>query len=117
MLTTTRLIGTLSGLLLLASSALSPAANAAPVLDTSSCAAPSYKYAWEKEEERGAVTIAVLVGGNGNVVSTKVLASSGYSDLDVATVRAIKRCVFKSAARNGEIAQTWAKVRVDWVLE
>lgn len=117
MLIKPRLIGTLSGLLLFALSAQSPIVNAAPVIDASTCSAFSYKHAWEEDEESGAVTLAVLVGENGNVISSKLLKSSGYQDLDTASLRAIKRCVFKSAAHSGDTAQTWAKVRVDWVLE
>lgn len=118
MLVTSRLLlAALSALVLVVSSVHSRAANAAPVLDASTCSALSYQHAWEQDEESGAVTLAVLVGGNGNVISTKLLKSSGYQDLDSASLRAIKRCVFKSAAPSGDTAQTWAKVRVDWVLE
>jgi TonB family protein len=111
----TRLIGTMIAFSLALLSAEAQADGAAaPAVDTRDCGAPAYQRDWESNEESGQVLLAFQVGGNGKVKAVKLVESSGWPNLDSASVRAIKRCVFKSAASN---SQNWESVRYTWVLK
>ncbi|MYM32050.1 protein TonB [Duganella sacchari] len=67
-------------------------------------------------EEQGDVTMAFLVGADGNVVESKVEKSSGFKNLDKAALKALSACKFKPGTKDGSIAQTWTKVDYSWKL-
>lgn len=67
-------------------------------------------------EEQGAVTMAFLVGENGQVLDSKVEKTSGYRNLDKAAIKAMSACKFKAGTKDGAVAQTWAKVEYVWSL-
>ncbi len=67
-------------------------------------------------EEQGDVTMAFLVGADGNVVDSKVEKSSGFKGLDKAALKALSACKFKPGTKDGAVAQTWTKVDYSWKL-
>ncbi|MYM71008.1 MULTISPECIES: energy transducer TonB [Duganella] len=67
-------------------------------------------------EEQGDVSMAFLVGADGNVMDSKVEKSSGYKNLDKAALKALSACKFKPGTKDGAVAQTWTKVDYSWKL-
>ena len=93
-----------------------PAAAAGPPVpgfaELSACK-PDYPRASLMAEEQGTVKLQFVVGADGQLVRSTVLKSSGYPDLDKATVKALSRCRFRAAERDGvKIESTFA---ADWV--
>lgn len=87
--------------------------------DTRDCGVPEYKQEWLSEGESGQVVVAFQVDGSGKVKDVKLVESSGYADLDTASVRTIKRCVFKNGAESAASSSNaaWESVKVTWVLK
>jgi len=87
--------------------------------DTHDCGVPEYKQEWQAEEETGEVIVAFKVDASGKVKDVKLVESSGYADLDSASVRTIKRCVFKNgvASTSASSNAAWESVKVSWVLK
>ncbi len=115
----TQLITLMAALSLASLSTQAWAGETSARVDAHDCGVPEYKQEWQAEEETGEVIVAFKVDGSGKVKDVKLVESSGYTDLDSASVRAIKRCVFKSGAANtaapGNAA--WESVKVSWVLK
>jgi protein TonB len=84
-------------------------------LNDKNCKA-EYPKASLMNEEQGDVTMAFLVGADGNVVESKVEKSSGFKNLDKAALKALSACKFKPGTKDGAIAQTWTKVDYSWKL-
>ncbi|RZT04277.1 protein TonB [Duganella sp. CF402] len=84
-------------------------------LNDKNCKA-EYPKASLMNEEQGDVTMAFLVGTDGNVVESKVEKSSGFKNLDKAALKALSACKFKPGTKDGAIAQTWTKVDYSWKL-
>jgi protein TonB len=82
-------------------------------IDTGDCSTPEYRRDWETNEESGAVLLSFQVDAKGKVKAIKVIESSGWPDLDLASVRSLRQCVFKNAAA----AKNWESVRYTWVLK
>jgi len=83
--------------------------------DAKNCKA-EYPKASLMNEEQGNVSMAFLVGTDGNVIESKVEKSSGYKNLDKAAIKALSACKFKPGTKDGSVAQTWTKVDYDWKL-
>jgi len=71
---------------------------------------PVYPSRLLSQGKGGKVLIAVVVDDGGRVVSTKVRQSSGYSELDQAALKAVKRWKFKPAVRGGRKVKATAVV-------
>ncbi|MYM24847.1 TonB family protein [Duganella sp. FT135W] len=84
-------------------------------LNDKNCKA-EYPKASLMNEEQGDVTMAFLVGADGNVVESKVEKSSGFKNLDKAALKALSACKFKPGTKDGSVAQTWTKVDYSWKL-
>jgi len=91
------------------------AGEVAATFDSKNCKA-EYPKASLVNEEEGAVTMAFLVGADGNVIESKVEKTSGFKNLDKAAVKAISACKFKPGTKDGAVAQTWTKVDYVWKL-
>jgi protein TonB len=63
------------------------------------------------------VTLALLVGTDGRVTSSRVQTSSGSRELDRAAVNALSLCQFKPAMNNGVPEAGWAQIAYVWSLE
>lgn len=97
----------------LASATLAAHAEETTHIDTRDCNVPAYQHDWQSDEESGDVLLQFQVDTKGKVKSVKLVESSGWADLDLASVRALKHCVFKNAAS----AKDWEAVRFTWVLK
>jgi TonB family protein len=85
-----------------------PAQPAPPVLG---CPDPVYPAASAKNNESGPVVLSILIGVDGRVSETKVKSSSGYRDLDNATIDAISRCRFQA-----QTVAAWTEVMYKWEI-
>ena len=88
-------------------------AGEAPQINTGDCKIPAYRHDWTADEESGQVLLAFQIDAKGKVVAVKLVESSGWPDLDSASVRSLKQCVFKNASAS----QNWEEVRYTWVLK
>jgi len=114
MLSTKRFSTVLSALLL---SLAAPLAMAATV-DPKDCETPDYPARWQNDGESGNVVVAYLIGADGKVLETKLVESSGFANVDRASVRSGTRCKFQpGVAANGQAAASWAKVKYTWVVD
>jgi periplasmic protein TonB len=85
--------------------------------DANGCAKPQYPMDALRREESGTVTLALLIGPDGKVSSSRIEHSSGYRELDKAAVNALSLCTFKPAMNNGTPAAGWAKLAYVWNLD
>jgi protein TonB len=95
----------------------SGAMRSAVLADANSCAKPDYPVNAARKGETGTVTLALLVGADGRVSSSRVLTGSGSRDLDRAAVNALSLCRFKPAMDGGTPQAGWAQIAYVWSLE
>ncbi|MDO9191307.1 MAG: energy transducer TonB [Undibacterium sp.] len=115
MFATTRFSSVVTALLLTFFSASAMADEAAKVDHVLACSKPSYDDRSIINDEEGIVKLALLVGADGKVVDAKLLASSGYSNLDKASIRAVQGCSVKPSIPEAP-ASSWANVSFNWIL-
>ena len=111
---TTRLSFAVSALLLTLFSAAAMADEAPKAEHVLACNKPVYQDRAITNEEEGTVKLSLVVGADGKVTDAKVLASSGYSSLDKASLRAVQGCSIKPSLP--EAPMTLANVSFNWVL-
>ncbi len=116
MLMSKRCATLVSSLLLCIASVQAVAADRNATFDPKGCEAPEFPARWQNDGESGNVVVAYLVGTDGKVQEAKIVESSGSPRVDRASAKAGARCKFKPAAKNGEAAAAWTKVRYSWVL-
>ncbi|WP_211462309.1 energy transducer TonB [Collimonas silvisoli] len=81
------------------------------------CEKPEYPRSSLLNEEEGVVTVKLTIGADGNVVDSAVEKSSGFRDLDRATVKAWSLCHFTPAMADGKAVQSSTKMQYVWKLE
>ena len=91
--------------------------RSAVLADASGCAKPNYPAAAARNGDTGTVTLALLVGLDGRVTSSRVQKSSGSRELDRAAVNALSLCQFKPGMNNGVPEAGWAQIAYVWSLE
>jgi protein TonB len=91
--------------------------RSAVLADAKACATPAYPAAAARNGDAGTVTLALLVGPDGRVTSSRVQTSSGSRELDRAAVSALSLCQFKPAMNNGVPEAGWAQIAYVWSLE
>jgi len=82
-----------------------------------SCAKPAWPDGAIKRSEQGSVTLGFEVGADEKLKHSKVLKSSGFTDLDEAARLAIAKCTFKAATQAGKPVASQLKVQYVWSLE
>jgi protein TonB len=92
------------------------AMRTAVLADASGCATPEYPASAARQGQSGTVTLALLVGADGKVTSSRVQHTSGFRDLDKAAVNALSLCKFKPAMNNGTPEAGWAQIAYVWSL-
>jgi protein TonB len=117
MFSTKRSAVVVSILLLCLAAGQAMAADVSAKIDPRECDKPDYPLRWQSEGDSGNVLVAFLVGADGKVTQSKIVESSGSARVDRASARAGARCKFEPAAKNGQAAPSWAKVRYTWLLE
>ena len=85
--------------------------------DANGCALPDYPAAAARRGDTGTTTLALLVGADGRVSSSRIEQSSGSRDLDRAAINALSLCKFKPATNNGVAEAGWARLAFVWKLD
>jgi protein TonB len=80
------------------------------------CARPDYPRASLANEEQGTTVVSVLVGTDGTVTDSKIEKSSGFHNLDKATLK-LAQCKFKPVLNNGKAEATWVSLEYVWKLD
>ena len=78
--------------------------------------APRYPYLSRVNDEQGRVILHVVVDRKGRAKEVKVVESSGYSRLDKAARKAVKRWRFQPAHKDGQSIQGVVQVPINFVL-
>lgn len=98
-------------------SANTGAMRSAVLADADGCAKPDYPPKAARNGETGTVTLALLVGTDGRVSSSRIQHTSGSRELDRAAVNALSMCKFKPAMNGGVPEAGWAQIAYVWTLE
>jgi periplasmic protein TonB len=77
---------------------------------------PSYPRAARRRGMEGLVEINALVNRQGKVKEQRIYQSSGYTILDRAALKAVKKWRFTPGVKNGKIYEMWVKVPVRFQL-
>jgi len=85
-------------------------------VDLNACK-PEYPKSAAMNEETGTVRVRFVVGPDSHLLSASILKSSGYKDLDKATVAALSRCEFKAAMQDGAPVQSAFTSDYVWKLD
>jgi len=107
-----------------ADAAPGPQVKAAPaqvrtavLADPNACTLPDYPARAARDGTTGTTLLALLVGVDGRVTSSRIERSSGSRDLDRAAVGALSLCRFKPATNNGVPEAGWAQLAYVWTLD
>ena len=114
MSTTTRFLIVTSAFFL---SLISPFAMANDEVKTPrlvTCATPTYEEKSIIKDEEGMVKLALRIGADGKVLDAKLLTSSGFANLDKASLSAVQGCSF--TANVPEATATWSNISFNWIL-
>lgn len=95
----------------------SGAMRTAVLADANSCAKPAYPARAARNGETGTVSLALLVGTDGKVTSSRIQKSSGSRELDRAAITALSLCTFKPATNGGVAEQAWGQIAYVWTLD
>jgi len=102
----------------------SPAATQAPgppahtsARVAGNCEKPEYPRSSLRNEEQGTVDIKLIIGTDGRVVDAVIEKSSGFKDLDRATLKAWSLCHFTPAMADGQPVQSATRMQYVWKLE
>jgi periplasmic protein TonB len=93
------------------------AMRTAVLADANGCAKPAYPTNAMRNGDTGTVTLALLVGTDGRVTSSRIEHSSGHRELDKAAVNALSLCKFKPGMNNGAPEAGWAQLAYVWKLD
>lgn len=70
-----------------------------------------------KNSETGTVDLLLMVSTEGVVMRTKLVATSGFRELDRATMRGFIGCKFKPIQQDGAAVEAWIPFRYVWKIE
>ena len=114
MSTTLRLSFIVSTLLLSLTSTVAMADEDVKAPRLVACATPTYEDKFITREEEGIVKLALQIGADGKVVDAKIVNSSGFANLDKASLSAVHGCSF--TANTTETSLTPSNISFKWVL-
>jgi TonB family protein len=86
------------------------------VKDFANCR-PTWPLSSKVNNESGTVEIKMLVGTDGVVRRTKLVNTSGFRDLDMATLKVYIGCQFKPVMVEGVSTETWISIKYTWSIE
>lgn len=114
MSTTTRFLTITSAFLLSFISSVAMATEEIKTPRLIACATPTYEEKSIRRDEEGIVKLALRIGVDGKVLDAKLLSSSGFANLDKATLSAVQGCSFTSNTL--EMPTTWSNISFNWIL-
>lgn len=77
---------------------------------------PHYPDGARQRGEQGDVVLEIVVGGDGAVGDVKVVASSGFGELDAAALKAVRAARFTPAKSGGEAVASTARLTLTFRL-
>jgi TonB family protein len=80
------------------------------------CSLPVYPKIAISSGWEGTVTLGLLISESGRVEKTKVINSSGHSELDYAAADALRLCHFIPGTQDGKPVESWLKMQWVWKL-
>lgn len=89
----------------------------AALANAKDCVLPDYPKNALRNGDTGTVSLALLIGTNGQVTESKVQKSSGFRELDRAAIAALSMCKFKPATSNGVAQPAWGQMAYVWRLD
>lgn len=78
---------------------------------------PEYPEGAKQRGEQGEVTLEIVVDASGNVGKVDVVVSSGFSELDSAAVKAVRKARFSPAKSDGKVVQSMARLKLVFKLK
>ncbi|WP_211450727.1 energy transducer TonB [Collimonas antrihumi] len=81
------------------------------------CEKPEYPRTSLRNEEQGSVNVKLTIGADGSVVDAAIEKSSGFKELDRATLKAWSLCHFTPAMADGQPVQSTTRMQYVWKLE
>ena len=91
-------------------------ANPADIVVKDVCR-PEWPLSSLRNSEVGTVDIMLMVSAEGVVTRTKLVSTSGFRDLDKATMRGFIGCKFKPVQKDGVFVEDWIPLRYVWKIE
>lgn len=89
----------------------------AALANAKDCVLPEYPKNALRNGDTGIVSLALLIGTNGQVTESKIQKSSGFRDLDRAAMAALSMCKFKPATNNGVAQPAWGQIAYVWRID
>jgi protein TonB len=93
-----------------------PAPPVPSIVNLNDCK-PDYPRASILAEETGVTRVQFEIGADGQLVGATVVKSSGFKNLDKATVNGLSRCKFKPAYKDGKPVQSSFTAEYAWKLD
>ncbi|AIY40990.1 Ferric siderophore transport system [Collimonas arenae] len=84
---------------------------------TGNCEKPEYPRTSLRNEEQGTVNVKLIIGADGSVVDATIEKSSGFKELDRATLKAWSLCHFTPAMADGQPVQSATRMEYVWKME
>ena len=78
---------------------------------------PAWPPASLARNETGTVELKLMLNSDGVVTRTKLINTSGFRDLDMATLKGFIGCKFKPAKVDGKTGDTWVSLQYTWKIE
>jgi TonB family protein len=78
---------------------------------------PEYPRASLRNEETGVVRLDMLIGKDGSVIDGKISQTSGFRNLDYATLQATMKCIYRPHSKAGKPFQQKHLLQYVWRLE
>jgi len=96
--------------------AVSQAKTTRAILDFNSCAKPEYPKLSFANKAEGTVRMSFSIELSGHVGSSKIVQTSGHTELDDAAINALKKCSFTPGTKNGKPIVSSTFVDYVWKL-
>lgn len=78
---------------------------------------PDWPLSSLKNNEMGTVDLSLLMNTDGVIVRARLVATSGFRELDRATMTGYIGCKFKPVIKDGVATESWLPLRYVWKLE
>jgi len=94
----------------------SQAQEVLPTIVNAKCMRTEYPQSSLKNQETGTVVFSLLIAVDGSVVDSKIDISSGFRNLDRATLVNARECKFNAGSKDGQPEKMWVKQQFIWNL-
>ena len=112
-----RLIATIVGSLLSLSCLSASADETSNILKMNTCEMPEYDTQMLRKEEKGQVKLRFSTDATGKVTEAKVEKSSGFANLDKASLSALKNCQFDTKKSANVVSKPSQVIAFTWTIK